>query len=53
MQGQVYQKDIIILNVHASKHMALGHTKQKLTKPKGKIDKTAITVNAFSTSLSN
>ena len=50
MKGQVFQKGIIILNVYGPNNMASEHTKQKLTKLKGEIDKTTLTVKTFSTS---
>ena len=36
MQSQVYQKDIIILNVRIPNNMASEHTRQKLAKTKRK-----------------
>lgn len=38
MKGSIYQKDIIIISIHASNNKVLKYMKQKLTRLKIKLD---------------
>lgn len=52
MEGSMHQEDIMILNVHNSNNRASRHMKQKLTEPKGELDKSTIIAEDCNTPLS-
>ena len=52
MKGSLYQKEMIILNIYASKIRASQYIKQTLTELKGEIEGNTIIVGNFNTPLS-